>query len=240
MQYSNKHLIEVNCSFQFPQETTPWDSTFFGRFYEKIYELGFSEKEERKGVQVTFGMQKNAMPIMPTTQIEDQVIFKNNKGYAILMSRNKISFHIINDYYTVWEDFLNNLIIPYSRFYKELKLGNGIRECQLVYLNRFMRKKTENLTDYFTIAPAHNKELGIEVNNIVQRVIDNGTNLLIAKFNSQLQNDNFIINLECGASSTDWAAKNNNDWIAQANATHQPVNDFFEKIITEKLRSSIK
>ena len=35
MQYSNRHLREVNCSFQFPEETTPWDSTFFGRFYEK-------------------------------------------------------------------------------------------------------------------------------------------------------------------------------------------------------------
>lgn len=239
MQYSNKHLIEVNCSFQFPQETTPWDSTFFGRFYENIRSEGFIEKEERKGVQLTFGMQKN-MLVVPNTQVEDQVIFKDAKGRAILMSKNKISFHIIRDY-TIWDNFLNQFIKPFSEIYQKLELGHGIRECTLVYLNRFNKKKSEfPLSDYFTIVSAHNIDLGTEISNNVQKVINNGSNLLVAKFNSQLQNDAYNIHLECGAVNTDMNTKTDSDWIKQANDTHAPVNAFFESIITDKLRNLIK
>ena len=240
MQYSNLHLVEVNCGFQFHKETTPWDSTFFGRFYEKIIKYGFKGKEERKGFQVKFGIDaRRNLPISPTSEIEDQVIFKNNDGMAILMAKNKISFHIVRNY-TIWEDFVSKLIKPFSEIYRSLELGNGERNCNLIYLNKFVKPSTGKLSDYFTIVSPLNEALdGIEINTVVQRVVDNGKNLLIAKLNSQLNNNMYNINLECGSMNKDSALMNGEDWIDQANKTHKPVNDFFESIITQNLRDEL-
>lgn len=238
MQYSNSHLVEVNCSFQFPQETTQWDSTFFGRFYEKIKDKGFTEREERKGVEFTFGFRRNSLQLPQTTNVEDQVIFKDNKGRAILMSRNKISFHIIKGY-TIWDDFVNLFIKPYSEIYKSLELGNGIRECSLIYLNGFNKTSDLPLSNFFTIVPQHNSSLGTDAGIAIQKVIDNGSNLLIAKFISQPENRSFSVTLECGAINTNMSSKSGSDWIHQANETHAPVNAFFESIITDDLRNII-
>jgi len=239
MQYKNKHLIEVNCAFQFNKETTQWDSTFFGRFYEKILSRGFTEKEERKGIQLTFGLQRNVPVITQNNDFEDQVIFKNNNGCAILMGRNKISFHVTSNY-TIWENFITGFVKPFTEIYKELGLGHGERQCNIVYLNRFKKSKEENLSDYFNLVSPLAKNLGTEVNTVIQRVIESKDNLLISKFNAQLQNDNYFnINFECGAINKNSLDMNDADWIKQANNTHQPINHFFESLITEKLRSEL-
>ncbi|MEO6252107.1 MAG: TIGR04255 family protein [Ferruginibacter sp.] len=237
MQYSNKHLVEVNCGFHFPKETTQWDSTFFGRFYEKIINRGFTEKEERKGFQLVFGMQRNR-PMVQQPEVEDQVIFKNKEGMAILMGKNRVSFHVTQNY-TVWNNFVDNFIKPYSEIYKTLGLGNGERGCNLVYLNRFNKSSSEPLSEYFKLVTPLDKSLGTETNTVIHRVIDNGSNLLISKFQAQLGSNAFNINFECGAQNKDTFAMNNPSWIEQANKTHGPVNDFFESLITEKLRKEL-
>ena len=241
MQYSNRHLVEVNCGFQFLNETTPWDSIFFGQFYEKIKTQGFTERQERKGVQIKFDGNLKNKGIAPLTssEIEDQVVFKNNsKGMAIAMGKNKISFHIIKDY-TNWEDFIINLIEPYTKIYKDLGLGNGSRQCNIVYLNRFIKQNNEKLSDYFTIISPMEPKFGIERTTSIQRVIENDQNFLITKLNSQARPDGLNINLECGAICKSVICMNTSDWILQANQTHEPVNAFFESIITEKLRAEL-
>jgi uncharacterized protein (TIGR04255 family) len=237
-QYSNNHLAEVNCGFVFNNETTPWDSTLFGQFYEKIRKEGFNAKEERKGVQFTFNVnQLEKFPISSTQEIEDQVIFKNNeKGWAISMSKNKVSFHIIKNY-TNWQDFLNNFIKPYFAYYKELGLGNGMRQCNMVYLNRFQKPLNEKLSDDFTLISPTEDEFGIEKITAINRIIENETNLLIAKFNSQVISNIRNINFECGAICKSVDCMNSKDWVDQADKTHAPVRNFFESIITEKLRA---
>ena len=47
------------------------------------------------------------------------------------------------------------------------------------------------------------------------------------------------INLECGAICKSVVCINNNDWIFQANQTHEPIKDFFESLISEKLRKEL-
>lgn len=242
MKYSNRHLIEVNCGFQFLEETTPWDSTFFGQYYEKIKESGFKHREERKGVQITFNPlnieQKNS-PIT-TSQIEDQVIFRNNeKGLAVVLGKGKISFHTVQGY-AGWESFLNDFIKPYYEFYRELGLGNGKRQCSVVYLNRFTKNTSDNLSDYLTIISPLKKDFGIEVVSTIQRVVSNKDNLLIAKLNSQVVNNTqVIINLECGAVCVNEGCMNSDDWEKQANSTHAPILEFFENIITDNLRKEL-
>jgi uncharacterized protein (TIGR04255 family) len=237
MEYTNRHLIEVNCAFQFPSETTEWDSTFFGMFYEQIKNDGFSEREERKGVQIKFDTSiKNSVSPPLTSEIEDVVIFKNNiKGIAIAMGKNKVSFHFIKDY-SNWNNFVTTVIKPYSEIYKKLGLGNGMRQCSVIYLNKFIKPVNETLADYFKIITPINAEFGIENVTNIQRVVTNNSSLLVAKLNSQVLQNGYNINFECGAINNNVQGMFNNDWVFQANQTHDPIRSFFESIITEKLR----
>lgn len=241
MNYSNIHLVEVNCCFQFPEETVHWDSTFFGQFYEKIKSNGFDHREERKGVQITFNgdLANSSKPPLSASQIEDQVIFKNNTTHqAILLGKNRISFHIVKDY-KGWESFVNDFIIPYSEVYKSLGLGNGKRHCSIVYLNKFTKNATDDLSDYFKIISPVEPKFGKEVMTFVQRIISNEKNLLIAKLNSQIVDKIQNVNLECGAVCVNEEIIKNSDWKEQANQTHQPIFNYFEEIITEKLKQEL-
>ena len=243
MAYSNKHLIEVTCGFQFNNETSKWDSVYFGQYYDKIKDQGFTERQEKKGIQI----QVNANPADSSTSIkttsqnlEDQVIFKNpSNGWAVKIGKGKISFHIVNNY-TIWEDFLNLFIKPYVEKYLDLGLGNGPRQCNVIYLNRFLKPATENLSDYFTVVSPMNLDFGIETTTFVQRVFnDKGKNLLITKLNSKTIDKTNTINLECGAVCINNDSINSVDWVDQANSTHAPIKAFFEAIITEKLRKEL-
>jgi uncharacterized protein (TIGR04255 family) len=236
-QYSNNHLAEVNCGFVFTNESVPWDSTFFGQYYEKIKNEGFTAREDRKGVQFTFNVKRPADLPFTTQEIEDQVIFKNNdKGWAIAMSKGKISFHVVKNY-TNWDDFLNNFIKPYFEYYKVLGLGNGMRQCNMVYLNRFEKKVEENLSDSFLLVSPIKSEFGTERVTAINRIIENENNLLIAKLNSQIIGGSQTINFECGAICKSLLCINSENWVDQADKTHAPIRDFFEALITEELRS---
>jgi uncharacterized protein (TIGR04255 family) len=241
VKYSNHHLIEVNCGFQFPEETVNWDSTFFGQYYEKIKDSGFIEREDRKGVQIMFNafISDSKSPPITTSQIEDQVIFKNSeKGLAILIGKGRVSFHCIKGYQK-WDVFLNEFIMPFAEHYKSLGLGNGKRQCSVVYLNRFTKSVEENLSDYLTIISSLEPKFGVEIMSSVQRVVSNKKNLLIAKLNSQVVEKTQNINLECGAVCINEKCMSNEDWSYQANQTHEPILSFFEAIITEKLRKEL-
>lgn len=241
LQYSNKHLIEVNCGFTFQNETTEWDSTFFGVFYEKIKDYGFIEKQQRKGVQIKFegNLIDTSKSPVSTSQLEDQVVFRNNeKGWAILMGKNKISFHIVKDY-TVWADFVNKFILPFSEIYRSIGLGNGSYQCNVVYLNSFIKPNSEKLSDFFTIVSHLDTKFGVETNTFVQRIVSNKDTLLISKLNSALGGNGFNINLECGAVCLNNEAMKDSNWINQANLTHAPIKDFFESLITDKLRKEL-
>ncbi len=242
LQNTHNHLVEVNCGFQFPQETAQWDITLFGQFYEIIKTKGFTHREDRKGFQITFGPFNRSQEKIPVSeaQAEDQVLFKDpTRGLVILMGKGKISFHCIKDY-NGWDEFLHQFIIPFFESYRSLGLGNGIRQCSIVYLNRFFKNTNSDLSEYFNVVSNIDQKFGTEVNTHVQRVISNEDNFLIAKLNSQIADEtNFVIELECGA-----VCKNNDcmlgdNWIDQANKTHAPIFDFYRTILTTKQLTDI-
>ncbi|MDZ4758626.1 MAG: TIGR04255 family protein [Bacteroidota bacterium] len=241
VQYSNNHLIEVSCGFEFPEETTTWDSTYFGRYFEKIKSLGFNQRTERKGVQIKFeaNLIDASKEPFTTSQAEDQVIFRDEeKGLAVLIGKGRISFHCVKNYMG-WEGFLNEVIKPYSELYKTLDLGNGKRQCSIVYLNRFNKEVGDGLSDYFTLISPLEQKFGAEIITSVQRIISNKNNLLISKLNSQVIQNIQNINLECGAVCIDEECIKNNDWIYQANQTHEPIFNFFKAITTDNLRNTL-
>jgi len=59
-------------------------------------------------------------------------------------------------------------------------------------------------------------KFGIERTTSIQRVIENDTNFLITKLNSQARLDGLNINLECGAICKSVIGMNTSDWINQA------------------------
>lgn len=242
MNYKNKHLTEVVCGFEFEKGSNLWDSTYFGQYFEKIKQEGFIEKQERKSVQVQFNHSNFPTPMISSSSGEDdEVIFKNNsKGWAILLGKLRISFHITKDYKN-WEDFRDNLIIPFYSKYLELGLGNGSRQCNMIYLNRFRKNSQEKLSDYFTVISEMDSSFGEEPNSAVQRIFNNNTgNLLLARLTAQTTKEGYKdISLECGAICISEERKNSNDWKAQLNETRSPVRGFFEAIITERLRAEM-
>ena len=242
MPYSNKHLIEVICSFEFIDEGPKWDSIYFGSYYEKIKLHGFTERQERKGIMFQmFPTLANSSlgPMSPVQSQGEQIIFKNsNKNWGITLAKSSISFHVLKDY-TQWENFRNDFIKPFYDFYLELGLGTGLRNCSVMYLNRLQKSAAENLSDYFTIISPLDRTFGAEQNTLVQRIFKGeNDNFLIAKLNAFLlpnNLNNILVNLECGAISLASAA----DWLDQANNTHAPIQKFFESIIKEKLREEL-
>jgi len=242
MPSGNRHLIEVICSFSFLEETTEWDSIFFGSFYELIKADGFTERQERKGVQISFsGNLNNGLepPVPSAHSIEAQVIFKNPvKGTAILLGKNQLSFHCLSNYST-WENFISTVVRPYSERYRSLGLGNGKQQCSIVYLNRFQYSGQDDLSEYFNLITPLSKDLGNEMSTTVQRVVSNGKNLLIAKLNKATAEDVQTVNLECGSVCIDGSIMGSDDWIGQANSTHEPVRDFFNAIVTQKLITTL-
>lgn len=242
MQESQKHLVEVNCGFQFPDETMQWDITYFGQFYEKIKSEGFSEREDRKGFQIVFGPFNEAQKRMPISesQAEDQVLFRNpSRGLVILIGKGKISFHCIKDY-PGWERFLNEFIVPFYKIYRSLGLGNGTRQCSIVYLNRYTKERKADLSQYFNVISHIDSKFGQEVNTVVQRIVSNSHNLLITKLNAQvIEPDQLVVNLECGAVCVSAECMQSEDWVHQANHTHAPIFDFYQAVLTEKQKAEL-
>jgi uncharacterized protein (TIGR04255 family) len=236
--YNNLHLVEVNYGFQFTP-SSPWDSTYFGQYYERIKEHGFIDKQERRGIQID--LSNSPVQVVRSGQtIDDQIIFKNSiKGWAIAMAKDKISFHVIKDY-SGWENFKNDLIIPFYEIYLGLGLGKGRRQSNMIYLNRFTKDVSVNLSNYFTIIQGLDSSFGIEANTFIQRTFNTSDNILITKLNSQSRQDGKKnIMLECGAICKESKLMTSNNWQLQADKTHEPIRNFFEAIITEKLRKEL-
>jgi uncharacterized protein (TIGR04255 family) len=162
MPYSNKHLTEVICSFEFLEVSMKWDSIYFGSYFEKIRPLGFTERQERKAMKFqTLPGNSNTGSIPPLTP-EDQFVFKNPaKNWGITMSKGVISFHILKEYAS-WMIFRDELIVPFYTLYLDLGLGSGLRNCTVMYLNQFEKRVSDNLSDYFTIVSNIDKQFGPE------------------------------------------------------------------------------
>lgn len=241
--YKNNHLLEVNCGFHFDLNDSRWDSTYFGQFYDKIKNSGFNEKIERKGIQVTIKEDKEETKARIASQdIEDQVIFKNsNKGLAIILAKDKISFHSLGKYLD-WDDFSTNFIKPIFKIYSNLGLGTGNAKCNVVYLNRFIIDKNSRISEHLNfINEINNVEDVYEVDSNFQRIFKKNDLTLLLRGNYIIDKNNpsnKIINLECG-SIMDNSKVNNENLLNIINKVHSPIRELFENSITEQLKNTL-
>lgn len=237
--YKNNHLVEVNCGFQFLDDSSNWDSTYFGQFYDLIKTNGFNEKIERKGIQVTIKDDKNSTSSKIASQeIEEQVIFKNSKnGLAILIAKNRISFHSIKNY-SNWQSFSKDFILPNLEKYFSLGLGKGMYRLNVLYLNKFSISNDAKTSDYISFFnEIENCGNLVEIDNNFRRVFNHNSLTLLIK-GSRNQNNSDVINLECGSFFE--AANVNNDNVEEImSLAHEPIRDLFENSITEKLKNNL-
>lgn len=145
------HLAEVLCSFRFNPEKNPWDSTFFGKYYELI-ENEYTEKKELQGFQLKFDATIND-PKPETSKMEPRMVFTNpNSKNSIVMSSNYISIHKMTPY-TGWEVLLNEQIRDKIDKYTSIGLGKSLMQVQMLYLNQYTIEDNTNFNQIFNFLP---------------------------------------------------------------------------------------
>jgi uncharacterized protein (TIGR04255 family) len=239
--YSNKHLIEVMCHFNFIPSDVVWDIGYFGQFFDKISLLGFTEREEKKGLSFEFST--NSKPSSPpkVNDVDPQMIFRDPKRrFAITMGERLLSFHIVSEYKD-WESFNTDLMVPFMGKYLELGIYNQILSCQVTYLNTFNFNDSDVLSEYFQIVSPPLKNVGTETMvNVSKNYLTNNGIVLITRLlpQSSVAGEKKIM-VECGALGQLDGGFPIENWKIISSDVRQPIRNFFESIITTKLRGTL-
>lgn len=243
--YTNSHLKEVLCTYKFVPGQTKWDSAFFGQFYDKISDAGFTERQEKKGIifEINGTEKKGTDAILPNVQeAESQMIFRNpTQNFAITMGNSMLSFHIVSTYEN-WEVFNEKLMAPFIEKYIELSIYDKIQSCQVVYLNQFELAEDQKLSDYFTVVSPPFEEFGKETSvQVTKKYTTSNGAVLILRISPQNKQPSTskTITLECGANGNIANGIDIREWKTVSQNIKNPIKNFFECIITEKLRQSL-
>lgn len=243
--YTNQHLREVVCGFNFSEKEIIWDSTYFGQYFERIRGLGFNTREERPGIQIDFGdipVDGNAELNVSAQKVESTMLFKNEaRGWAISLGKDHISFHIVKGY-DGWENFIANLIAPGLEAYCDLGLFSGKVKNTLAYLNQFSFSDENWMENYFTFLKPIGTTFGVESNTTIQRTFYYRQHLmLLMRLNTSLSsaNNSRIVNLECGSMTGNFVVADPKLWRELISQTHEPIGEFFNSLITNNLKSSL-
>lgn len=153
---NNHSLVEVACSIWFDPNLNDWDITYFGKFYDKIKDLGYNQKEEKKVIEIHIddtNQDGDGMPIPQTKSSEVRMIFRNSENNAaIMLSNNLISFNKLTPY-NGWDDLMDKIVNPCLKIYEEIGLGKGVIQVSALYLNKFTIPMNEKLINYFNFIP---------------------------------------------------------------------------------------
>jgi uncharacterized protein (TIGR04255 family) len=229
------------CTFNFLPGEVNWDSGFFGQFFDMIRDEGFTQREEKKGVK--FEITPQIPAAVPTMQeLDSQMIFRDpERKFAITMGKQLLSFHIVSTY-ADWESFNNELIIPYMGKYIGLGIYEKILSCQVLYLNSFRFDGKDSLSDYFKIVTPPMSQIGTEVFVNVNKsyLTPKGITLSVRVIPqpAAVPGTNQIM-MECGAIGMVNNGLPIADWRSISGSVRQPIREFFEAIITPKLRETL-
>jgi len=227
-------LQEVLCAFIFNPNLNAWDSTYFGKYYDAIQNLGFNEKQEQKGFELKFELKADANKKISEPQYneaEPKMLFKNaEKNYAILMANSYVSFHKLPPYER-WENMMKDQIKPGLEQYFKIGLGKDLLQVQMLYLNKYEFDEKEKLSSKFSFIPSiEDFGIGIEKNLLLQSQYDLEPNLLMQiQINARLtERKTKEVFLQCSCIAHNKAQKTNWEEIAQQ--VHDQNNLVFNKI----------
>ena len=130
------HIIEVYCSLTFNPNVNDWDSTYFGKYHDKLIGLGYTEKQEKKNINVHIDIKPGSQSLPPKREESINFIFRNKqKMSAILIGPHFVSFHKLAPY-TNYKDLVDDILTPGLEKYKELGIGKELSKVQFTYINR--------------------------------------------------------------------------------------------------------
>ena len=99
MKYQNPSIVEALCEFTFAPDT-PWDSTIFGRLYERV-KASFPEREEGETVTATIALNPQAgqAPGTPQMQRRPRMTFsRENRTRIIQVAERAITVNALAPY----------------------------------------------------------------------------------------------------------------------------------------------
>ncbi len=234
MSTSKHELVEVLCSFGFEPNANPWDSTFFGEYYDKIKEIGYSEKQEQKGIQfkVEIDSRTPTTPRASADELETRMLFRNSTtNSAIILAPNFISFHKLKPYST-WEQFRSETIEPGMKIYQSLGLGlHGLLQTQMLYLNKYDFESGIGLSEEFRFIPEVDRMgFGKERSLRFQSQYDFDPNLIMQiKLNANsLPDGRKDVVLECSCLAMN--IEKTSDYFHLAELAHSKNNEIFRLI----------
>lgn len=221
---NHQQLTEVLCAVWFDPAQNDWDSTYFGKYYEKIAHLGYTDKKEQK--QIEFRLEP-AKKNSEYTEGNPRMVFVNPvSNSAIILSAHFISFHKLHPYES-WERLITEIANPGLKIYKELGLGKGIKEVQSLYLNRLLLTENEKITNHFNFLPTI--EESVESNILFQAKYDMAEGkILQLKLNGNRIQDKIDLIFECSCFAQVYK---NDDFSTLAEKAHKQVNIAYKQIV---------
>ena len=141
MSSTPSHVVEVLCSLKFEPSKNDWDSTYFGKYHDKIIPLGYTEKEEQKEFTVQMDLKSGNVKQEKDSAI--RLVFRNMvEKTAIIIGAHFISFHKLRPY-SNWDDLINNVLLPGLERYQQLGLGKNLKQLQCTYINKMQLEEGE-------------------------------------------------------------------------------------------------
>jgi uncharacterized protein (TIGR04255 family) len=225
MAQTNENIVEVLFAMWFDPNANDWDSTYFGRFHERIIPLGFTQKQEQKEVEIKVG------PHHIVPEVSDgklKMTFKNpDSKTAVIISDHFISFHKLAPYKD-WEQLLNDVVDPCFKIYKELGLGNSLKEVQWLYLNKYQISQQQKISSVVKFWPTIDDGVETNVSFRTRYNLPDGESVqlqLNGNVNPEGLRDLFF---EC---STFVKAIENSDYRSLAIKAHDAVNKIYDKLM---------
>ncbi len=230
MPETNQHIVEVLCAMWFDPKQNEWDSTYFGKYHDKIVGLGYTEKQEQKQVELRVEFKAEN----PTSEIKEngaKMVFRNpEQQTAIILTSHYISFHKLAPYDN-WDYLVNTVVNPCFKLYQEIGLGRGLLEVQCLYLNRWSMLEGETISKYFNFLPLI--EEGKESTVLFQAKYEMHDNISVQlKLNSAPQpNKTAFLSFECSTFAKSTQSDNYRSLAAKA---HDQANSVYQKIIRQE------
>jgi uncharacterized protein (TIGR04255 family) len=213
------------------------------RYAELVKNEGFTNREERVPVQISFqfqaGKSENPVSYSQNKENKELVLSNPNTQQAIIIGFNYISFHLLN-HYQGWEIFF-----PFVKSFlgklNTLEIKQSIQHIQVMYINTFSVMMNENIADYLKFVPDMNDfGQGIEVHHNYQSnffIQPNSQLFLRANIHTNFANSTKDIRLECSCVSSSYEEKK--DLESLANQAHTIAVTSFKNVIQEKFKQKI-
>jgi len=244
MKYKNPSIVEALCEFTFAPET-PWDSTIFGRLYERV-KNDFPKREEGEllTATLTMSLQPTQTPAPPQMQRTPRMVFsRDDRTRLVQVAERVLTINVLAPY-PGWEAF-RPMILDTMNAYRDI---TEIREASQVVLRYLDRFETED--EQFRLGDWLNCDGGL----FPRELADQSLAVYQLRY-PRTAGEHFAMTAVCGPASGKASARNvildtqiirtgsiqmDESSAPLLKSMHDQIIDAFERSITPKLRDRLE